>query len=94
MDQLDLNNLNEKGCAKLVHAVVNYALHPPSLNCRNKLIYNKAVISRKLNIRFATDSPLLIHFCDIYDLDFKKVQSAIIRLNRIPFNHNLSTSSR
>lgn len=66
------------GCARMLHQAVLYSLNPRDLNIND----GKSTNERIINIEWALGGNLLLeHFCDIYNLDYKKVAKAIILKN-------------
>ena len=72
--------LDPIACARLVRKAVEDSLYPPRLNSYHPAECKR---TRKNNIDFAINSKLLHHFCDIFDVDYTKIQRAIINNNKL-----------
>jgi hypothetical protein len=66
--------------AKLVEAVIREAM-----KINQETTYSRKVI----NIRFARTSPLLEHYCDVWQLDKRRVMDAIVRVNKKNIFHEV-----
>ena len=71
------------GCARSAHAVVKLALtHNNVYGLYKRVRIEQTNKLRELHRGFALHSDLLKHFCDIYELDYTRVQRRILSLNR------------
>lgn len=75
--------LDGVGCARLAHAVINDSLLSPSYPSINRKDYRRVlkdlVEQSKIGIEFGKSSELIAHFCDVYNLDEKRVRDAVVR---------------
>ena len=69
-----------QGICDMIGHLIYDAANPPKLNKRKT---NKYDIERlkKINIRWAKESKLLTHYCDVMGMDRKRIESKIIELN-------------